>query len=147
MATLSVALSLKLYTGTSTFLELNATPYRVADGSFDSQSVQHRRKMASSPFTEGEQLVSSLRGNVTEQFSIYVSGTTQYATRTSVKALQDALEQPAFKMVRTIDDAQVTWNCYASDYTMVSSRPLMVAKLIQVQVQLIRDPIETYVQV
>jgi hypothetical protein len=84
---------------------------------------------------------------VTEQFAVYVSGQTQYACRVSVKALQDALEQPSFKVVRTIDDAQVTWNCWASDYTMTSSRPLLVAKLIQVQVQLIRDPIETIAQV
>jgi hypothetical protein len=148
MAVQGVALSVKLFTGTSTFLELNnKVSYRIADGSFDQQAVQHRRKTAQSPFTEGEYVVSSLRGNVTEQFGVYVSGATQYDARVAVKALQDALEQPTFKVVRTIDNAQSTWSCYSSDYTMQSNRPLLVAKLVLVQVSLLRDPVETLASV
>jgi hypothetical protein len=142
-----IALSVKLYTSASTFIDLNASPYRIADGSFAQQSVQHRRKTASSPFLEGEYVISSLRQNVTEQFSVYVSGASQYATQTAVVALQNALEQTQFSIVKTVNNLQVTWSCYASDYTMQSNRALTNANLVQIQIQLIRDPIETIVSV
>ena len=142
-----VTLSVKLYTGASTFIDLNTSPYRIADGSFAQQSVQHRRKTASSPFLEGEYVVSSLRQNVTEQLSVYVSGVSQYATQTAVVALQNGLEQTQFTVVKRLNNMQTTWSCYASDYTMQSNRALTNANLIQVQIQLIRDPIETIVSV
>jgi hypothetical protein len=146
MADLNI--SFKLYTGASTFLELNnKTNYRLSDGSFDNQAVQHRRKTATNPFVEGEYVVSSLRGNVTEQVNVQVFGATQFAARSAVQALQTALEQTTFQVVRTIDNWKTTWTCYASDYTMQSNRPLMNAKMVIVQIQLLRDPVETYASV
>lgn len=143
-----INLSVRLYTGTSTYLELNnKTEYTVANGSFENQAVQHRRKTATSPFVEGEYVVSSLRNNVTEQLNVYVNGATQYASRLSLKSLQAALEQPSFTVVRTVDNWKTTWSCYASDYTMQASKPLIHAKMVLVQIQLLRDPVETIAQV
>jgi hypothetical protein len=146
MADLNI--SLKLYTGVSTYLELNdKVNYRMGEGSFDNQSVQHRRKTSTNPFVEGEYVVSSLRGNVTEQMNVQVFGANQYATRSALQTLQTALEQTTFQVVRTIDNWKTTWTCYASDYTMQSSRPLMNAKMVIVQIQLLRDPVETIASV
>jgi hypothetical protein len=143
-----LAISVKLYTGASTYIELNdKATFWVADGSFENQAVQHRRKTATSPFVEGEYVVSNLRGNVTEQLNVYVKGATQYAVRSSLKTLQTALEQQTFQVVRTIDNWKTTWTCYASDYTMQSSKPLLHSKLVLVQIQLIRDPVETIASV
>lgn len=137
--------SLRLYTTASNYLELNnKTTYILADGSFETQSVQHRRKTATNPFIEGEHVVTALRDNVTEQVNVYVVGATQHAARSALLALQQALEQPTFKVVLTVDNWRTTWNCYASDYTVQASRPLLYAKRIQMMIQLLRDPNETY---
>jgi hypothetical protein len=139
----SLALSVRLYVGPSTYIELNDnSTYRIADGSFENQAVTHRRKTAMSPYVEGTYVVSSLRENVTEQMNVYVMGKTSYATRSALTTLQTALEQPMFTIVRTINNWQTVWTCFASDYSMYSSKPLMMASMVRVDIQLQRSPSE-----
>jgi hypothetical protein len=127
----------------SSLLELNDdSTYRVADGSFENQATQHRRKTATNPFIEGEYVVSSLRGNITEQVNVYVKSDSQYVTRAAVKLITDALEQPTFTFIASVDNWKTTWTCYSSDYTLSSSKPLLHSSMVQVQIQLLRDPVE-----
>lgn len=140
----SLALSVKLYVSSSSYIELNDnSTYRIADGSFESQAITHRRKTAASPYVEGTYVVSSLRENVTEQLNVYVMGASSYATRSALTTLQTALEQPIFTLVRTVNNWQTVWTCYSSDYSMFSSKPLMMANMVRVDIQLQRSPSET----
>jgi hypothetical protein len=140
----SLALSVRLYVSSTSYLELNDnSTYRIADGSFENQAITHRRKTAASPYVEGTYVVSSLRDNVTEQLNVYVMGASTYATRSALATLQSALEQPIFTLVRVVNNWQTVWTCYSSDYSMYSSKPLMMANMVRMDIQLQRSPSET----
>jgi hypothetical protein len=143
-----LALSVLLSTSTTSWLELNdKAVYRVAEGSFASRQVSHRRLSAQSQFLEGEYVYSSVRSNVTEPLNVYVQGATQYAAEAALNSLITALEQTTFTVVRTVGDARYTLSCYASDYTLSADRPLLHAKRILAQIQLLQDPVTVLTQV
>lgn len=145
MSTLPVSVLMSTPTG---YLELNdRTTYRVADGSFSSRAVTHRRLSAQSPFLEGEYVYSSVRANISEPLNVYVTGATHFAMETALQALVTALEQTTFTVVRTIGDARYTLACYASDYTISADRPLLHATRVLVQIQLLQDPVAALTQV
>lgn len=140
-------LRVKISNGAGWWVELNdGRVYRVGDGSFEEQTVTFRRKSATNEFLEGEYVISALRENVTVPLNVWVYGQSAYDLEARRKALTDLLSRPTFQVRRSVDDATTVWNCYASDYTVSSTRPLLHARMCQVRAQLVRDPVEYLIE-
>ena len=125
------------------WLELNdGISYTVAEGSFEEQSVSYRRREAENPFLEGVHVVDSLRENVTEAVKVYVRGGDAWTTSQLVGRLKSAFGQQRFQVEVLDGNRRVLWNCYASDHSVQTSRPLRHARMALVKVELLRDPHE-----
>lgn len=122
-------------------LELNSAPYRVGDGSFEESAVTLRKQTVQSPFLEGEFVVNALRGNSTESLNVWVSESSAFALQASLDVLKDALRQPQFTLVRTVQNARTTFYCYASDYSVTTQRALLHANRAQLRTQITREPV------
>lgn len=117
--------------------------YRVAKGSFENSAVQFRRDDVTNAFLEGKYTINALRENVTETLAVYVYGSTHAEVMSAVKSLTDAVSQIRFYMEINIGNVVKGWNCYASDYTVNITHELLHAKMALVNVQIVRDPVET----
>jgi hypothetical protein len=135
--------SLKVENDNGLWIELNdGAVFRLADGSFDGQATQWRRTEVSNPFIEGTFITNALRENITERVNVYVQGQTVFECKYYTSVLKTAVSQIRFQAELTIEDARVMWNCYASDYTVESNRPLLHSRMCLVKIDLIRDPVE-----
>ena len=136
-------LSVRITSSPGWWVELNdKKAYRVAEGSFEDESVTHRRAEASSPFLEGTYVTNALRENVQVPLNVYVMGQTAYEMRSRLARLKELLEQPQFQVEYTVDDARTIWNCYASDYSTSTPRAFLHSKMALLKANLLRDPTE-----
>lgn len=124
-------------------LSLNNDPYRLAGESFATESVTHRRTEVTNPHVEGTYIVNALRDNITTPVSVWVTTATRAELIPAVRLLCAAFDQVSFTSQLVIDGYAQFWNCYASDYTVTTSRELMHATRARVDVELVRDPNES----
>ena len=122
------------------WVELNVAPYRVGDGSFEESAVAFRRQTVTSPFLEGEFVVTALRGNVNESLNVWVKESDAFALQMSLKTLKAAFGQPQFTLERTVENVKTTFYCYASDYAVTTQRPLLHANMAQFKATRVREP-------
>ncbi len=126
-----------------TWIDLNdGETYKIAKGSFENSAVQFRRDEVENPFLEGKYTINALRENVTEEVVVYVYGNNSMSTAEAVRNLTDAVSQIRYRMEITVDDSRRSWWCYASDYTVTTTIEFMHARMAEVKIQVIRDPVE-----
>jgi hypothetical protein len=131
-----------------TWIDLNdGDTYKIAKGSFENSAVQFRRDEVENPFLEGKYTINALRENVTEEVVVYVYGGNTMSTAEAVRNLTDAVSQTRYRMEITIEDARRSWWCYASDYTVTTTIEFMHARMAEVKIQVIRDPVEVLEEV
>ena len=121
-------------------INLNSAPYRLADGSFESETITHRKASVSNPFVEGSHTVNSLRENVVVPVNVWVESDSMVEVKAAVAALKAAFDQISFNMTVSFDDFQETWFCEASDYVVTTTRELLHSHRSRVEVQLVRQP-------
>lgn len=127
-------------------LELNALPhYYVGENSFNELAQTKRRNEAQSPFIDGSYVYNARKENRTEALEVYVTGATIHERETLQRAVTDALDQLHFTMVRILEDSKTTWNCYASDWSISSSRALVHSRMCTIKATVLCDPNPTEV--
>lgn len=101
---------------------------------------QWRKVTVSSPFVEGEYDVQAVRGNVTEQVSVYVRGETHEDLTQKVLALTDAIESPAFTVTWRAETMTETWDCTFAEYAINAQHEFNFATMCQVVLSIPRRP-------
>lgn len=119
------------------------TQYRIAAGSFEDQSVSFRRSEVTNPFVEGTFVVNALRENVTESLQVWVEDRPRLPLQDAVEALAAAVSQVSYVMQVQIRSDVFTWNCYAADYSVVTKREFIHARMAQVSAEIPRHPAHT----
>lgn len=114
-------------------LEDEAAGYELHADSFASKQVSLRKTEAEGDWVEGSYTTRAVKGNITEPLVVLVTGTSVYECQVLTKALTDALEQLQFSLEVTLGDSKETWRCFASEYTIESSQPLMFADKVIVR--------------
>lgn len=121
-------------------LHLNEPPYELASDTFNSIGITHRRQEATNAFIEGTYTVNSVRENLSMPLSVWVRGKTQKEFQAAIKKLCDAFDQSTFEVRRIIEEDQVDWQCFSSDYTINLQREFLHAKTARVDAQLVVHP-------
>ena len=137
----NLGLSMMIQSGTLWLqLEDPAGGYELHAETFATRQVSHRKKDVSSEWVEGEYTQRSLRENVVEAVSVWVSGETVGETMTRMRALTSCLDQPNFGIRWEIDGYSETWQCQSSDYSIESDQPMLFSRLCLVKAQVPRLP-------
>jgi len=92
--------------------------YRVAADSFGQQAYSRRRNSVTSPFYEGSFETHSVRENVSETVSIYVTAPSQSQLVEQILLLESIFNQSVFNARKTQDEAREVWVCMSADYTV-----------------------------
>lgn len=121
-------------------LEDEANGYTLSADSFASSAVSHRKVEVSSEWMEGTFVVRSVRENVTETVSVFVTGATPAELSDRLLALTDGFDQLNYAMVVRFADAQETWSCQVADYTTSTKAELRHATMAQVTATVPRLP-------
>lgn len=121
-------------------ISLNSAPYRLADGSFETEAVTHRKSTVTNPFLEGSYTLNSLRENIVIPVNVWVEAESMTEVKAATAALKAAFDQISFNTTVTFDDFQETWFCEASDYTVSTPKELLHSYRARVEVQLVRQP-------
>lgn len=104
-------------------------------------SVSYRTVIASSPWVEGDVATSAVRENVLEALSVWVTGDTPHEFYTRWKRLTDALEQRAFTVELTVEDAAFTWTVTRpAEHTTDTQQAFLVARTGLVRAKVARLP-------
>jgi len=117
--------------------------YRATPETLKSSDVSLNRITASSPFYDGEYVVHSTKGNVTETVEVRVYGADNIEVGDNVETLVKWFSQPSFKLRRTLGADQVTWDCYAAEYAIDRSHIYLHNRMALVRFSIPRLPFET----
>lgn len=145
MVDLAVACNLK---ANGVTLALAAAPYDLAATTRAAAQVSHRKHEVDSPYVEGSFTTHSVRENIVEPIDVYVGGigVLRRDYQTALDNLEAMLSQPAFTLewrFLGVGGTVETWTCFAANYTIESSQPLMMATLALVRAQVPRLPTKT----
>ena len=117
--------------------------YIVAADSFASSATTWRRNQITGPYTAGKFTVSAVPDQVTENVNVYVMGGSQVELQRNLADLIDAVSQPYYQLVWTMDDASYAWDCDIADYSVEYSTATLFARKITVKLQIPRQPLLT----
>lgn len=148
MATdLVVSCQLEISPGVFLQLEDDVNGYWIEAGTFASRDITYRQILLNTPWTEGSVAVQSVRENIVEPLSIFVTGPDHYTFDQRVQTVTGALEQLAYQVVRVIGNSQETWDCIPAQYTIVTQQEYLVATMGLIRAQVPRQPAVTRVAV
>lgn len=137
-----MSVGLSIITPTVT-LNLNDHVSYAISGNSTRESITptYNQIKASSPALEGEYLIHSTRGMITETVQVWVYGTTQAQVQGRFGALKAAFEEWSFQLAWTWADYSETWNCNAvASFTADMSQTLLHNYLASVTMQVPRFP-------
>ena len=117
--------------------------YIVAADSFANSATTWRRVQVTGPYVAGKFTVSAVPDQVTEQVSLYVLGSSQSDLQSNLARLIDAVSQPYFQFVWSMDQASYIWDCDSADYSIQSTTATMFARQITVKLSIPRHPLLT----
>ena len=123
------------------WLDINdGLSFRIAKG-LDEAAVSFRREEVTNPFLEGAYVVNALRENMHLNLEVRAIGETHMDMVDTLRKLTDALGQVSFKLQVTVDNAQWTYNCYASDYSVLMPPEYLHARMATVKAQILHHPV------
>lgn len=99
-------------------LYINTSNYRLVGPNIMGGTVQWDRKTVSSPWVDGDITVSRRRGNVQDNISVYVTGTSQANLQSNIATLIAAFTQNRYTLQIQIGDATYAWDCETADYSI-----------------------------
>jgi hypothetical protein len=117
--------------------------YIVTADSFANSQTTWRRTQVQGPYVAGKFTVSAVPDQVTEQIGIYVLGTSQADLQQNLADLIDAISQPFFQLMWSMDEAVYSWDCDTADYSIEYTTPTLFARQITVKLQIPRNPLVT----
>lgn len=119
--------------------------YEFEATAFGERGVTWRKQEVTSPFIEGTFVTGAVRENVLEQVNVYVRGESHSQLAQRVKRLTDAFGQLSYRMMLRFDDVARYWDCQPADYTVVTQREFVHARMALVRAQVPRLPAEEIV--
>jgi hypothetical protein len=117
--------------------------YIVGAESFATSATTWRRVQVQGPYVAGKFTVSAVPDQVTENVTVYVLGSSQSDLQANLAALIDAVSQPYFQFVFSIDETSYIWDCDCADYTVAYTTATLNARQITVKLQILRHPLLT----
>lgn len=144
-----LVVSLQIETSPGTYLELEnpAGGYQTASEALAQRDVDFRQLVLDTPWTEGSVVVQSVRTNVVEPVSIWVTGPDHYTFDTRVQTLTNALEQLSYHIKRTLANSLQTWDCMPAKYSILTQAEYLWATRGLVRAQVPRYPTMTIASV
>ena len=118
--------------------------FRVSAEGFGNKVTQQRRITADSPYFDGTYLVHSTKDNVTEEFAVYVYGSSQNHVTENLLLLEEIFDQAAYRIRLRFDDHQETWSCQTADYSVERSHVFMHNVMAVMKFQVPRFPKISY---
>ena len=137
----SIRLSMLLQSGDKWIqLENPNGGYELHTDTFGQRQVTHRKVEVESEWIEGSYTQRSLRANVMETVSVWVTGASSGEMMKRVRAITDTLDQPSFRIYWEVDGYKEVWICQSSDYVIESSQPMLFARKVLVKATIPRLP-------
>lgn len=136
-----LAVSMRIQLG-SEWIELQdpAYGYELHADTLASRSVQHKKVTVESNWLEGSYTHRPRRENVVETLAVYCTGLSHGEMQRNLDTLTMALDQANFLVDLRMEDHREVWYCQTADYSIETSRELMVAKHAIVKAQVPRLP-------
>jgi hypothetical protein len=111
-------IDIEVHTGTH-WLSLNDHyNYILGAKTLDTSTQSQRNHSATSPLYDGEFVVHSTLGNVTETIEVYVLGNDQVTVGDNLARLMDAFRQSMYNVRRTFGTDVEVWTCWPSEYSI-----------------------------
>lgn len=107
---------------------------------FSTKTVTHKKVDVESEWIEGSWTQRSLRNNITEMVSVWITGRSGAEMMGRVRRLTNALDQPSFRIYWEVDGYKELWYCQSADYTIESSQPMLFARQVLVKASVPRLP-------
>jgi hypothetical protein len=92
--------------------------YIVEASSFQASTMTWRRNQVQGPYVAGKFTVSAVPDTVVENVAVWVLGDNQTDLAQNLSDLIEAVSQPAYQLIYSLDEMAYTWNCEMADYTM-----------------------------
>jgi hypothetical protein len=117
--------------------------YIVTADSFANSQTTWRRTQVQGPYVAGKFTVSAVPDQVTENVGVYVLGVSQADLQQNLADLIDAVSQPYFQLLWSMDEASYTWDCDTADYSIEYTTATLFARQLTVKLQIPRNPLVT----
>jgi hypothetical protein len=113
----------------------------LAGGAVMGAHVQWDRKTVSAPWVDGDVTVARRRGNVMEQVSVYVLGTSVSDLNTNMSTLISAFTQDRYGLQIGIGGQDFSWDCECADYQVEWDNVHIHALQVKVTFNIPRKPV------
>lgn len=117
------------------------TYYTIAGQQIMGGTVQWDRKQVSAPWVDGDVTVARRRGNVMENLTVYVAGSTQADLNTNLQNLIGAFTQDRYTLSITIGSQQYAWDCETADYSVQFDTPHLHSLYVAATFSIPRKPV------
>lgn len=114
--------------------------YKVAN-QFMGGAVAWQKQTVSSPYMDGDLVVSRRRGDIVEPIDVYVYGSGHADLRSNTKVLIQAFTQENFNLAFTFDGNIRQYSCKCADYSVAYDQHLVHSKMHLVKFMVPRNPV------
>lgn len=114
------------------------------------RAVQHRKKVIESPWVQGSFVVRSVKDQVTEVISLWITGepggpsdagrSVQDLLTERVEQITDCFDQLEYEIAITMGNVREVWTCSTADYTITTEQAYLEAQTVLIRAQVPRQP-------
>lgn len=115
--------------------------YSLSNDNLLGGSIEYNRIAATSPFFDGDVLISKNFLPVEDTLTVYVKGSSMSAVSSNLGALMTALDAANWTLTLTVDSTVFSWLCDTKSRKVSWDNSHFVNKVIAVQVDFIRQPL------